>query len=133
MLLFPGGISFNTTERCGGQIRVNYQNKWEKVCQDDFPPRFREALCQELGCPGIQKNRSKALVINMSGICRKSKAEKCLKVCFTFQSEIDLTAALNCSSAHNDIRHCVVPKTCKNVPAEIYCKGDIGNRADESE
>lgn len=41
-----------TTERCGGQIKVNFRNKWENVCLIHFPSRFQEKLCQELGCQG---------------------------------------------------------------------------------
>lgn len=49
---FPGGIRFRTTGRCGGQIQVNYRNKWENVYLWKFPSRFKEELCQELGCQG---------------------------------------------------------------------------------
>lgn len=48
--VFTGGVRFRTTEHCGGQIEVNYRNKWEKVCLEDFSNQFLNKLCLELKC-----------------------------------------------------------------------------------
>lgn len=64
---FTGGVRFNTTGRCGGQIQVNYRNQWENVCQLGFPLKLKHKLCRELGCEGysssIDKSVKKSTVI----------------------------------------------------------------------
>lgn len=49
---FAGNVKFNTTEKCGGLIEVNYRNKWEKVCTRSVSPQRLEELCQKLNCGG---------------------------------------------------------------------------------
>lgn len=136
---FPGSIRFDTTERCGGVIRVNYRNKWENVCIREFPPQFREKLCQELGCQGYNANfripGSSYVVIFLlhlfsywkPDICCISKCgKKCLELYLLFKSKDYLETTLNCSLDHNDIRHCVSHKPCGRAQlARIYCYGNI--------
>ncbi|XP_071331666.1 scavenger receptor cysteine-rich type 1 protein M160 isoform X2 [Trachinotus anak] len=43
-------VLFNTTEKCGGQILVNYGHGWEKVCPLNLSQEFKKKLCQELDC-----------------------------------------------------------------------------------
>ncbi|XP_038586007.1 scavenger receptor cysteine-rich type 1 protein M160-like [Micropterus salmoides] len=99
-------VKFNTTEKCGGQIEVNYRNKWEKVCplNPSFTSKFKEMLCKNLNCGGlalkIQNNNNKKTDI--------------------------LETHLHCTTDHMDIKHCVIHERCSNVtPAEIYCDGYV--------
>ncbi|XP_045911254.1 scavenger receptor cysteine-rich type 1 protein M130 isoform X2 [Micropterus dolomieu] len=99
-------VKFNTTEKCGGQIEVNYRNKWEKVCplNSSFTSEFKEMLCKNLNCGGlalkIQNNNNK-------------KTDT-------------LETHLHCTTDHMDIKHCVIHEHCSNVvPAEIYCTGYV--------
>lgn len=70
---FPGGIKFSTTGICGGQIKVNYRNKWENVGMPEIPLKFKKKLCQELGCQGydskIEKSITKNKVIHLLNLC----------------------------------------------------------------
>ncbi|XP_034001175.1 scavenger receptor cysteine-rich type 1 protein M160 [Trematomus bernacchii] len=102
-----GNVEFNSTEKCGGQIQVNYRNKWEKVCPlaTTFPEKLLEKLCKKLDCEGYNSS---------------IKGSDDLK-------EVDLaTTTLSCTKDHNDPRHCVEIKSCPNEkPAEIYCNGYV--------
>ncbi|XP_044065919.1 scavenger receptor cysteine-rich type 1 protein M160-like [Siniperca chuatsi] len=100
-----GNVKFNTTEKCGGQIEVNYQNKWEKVClPESISSEFQDQLCEKLNCTGA-----------LPRLLRTYKKE-----------EVNLDTTLNCSKDHKDINHCVHNKTCQQVqPAEIYCHGYV--------
>lgn len=73
---FTESVKFNTTEKCGGQIVVNYRNKWEKVCLLGFPSQFQEKLCRLLGCDGhngnieiTNNNDVVNLCITLMGVC----------------------------------------------------------------
>lgn len=50
-------VEFNTTEKCGGQILVNYREKWEHVCLVNL--QAQELLCQKLGCGGHDRSFTK--------------------------------------------------------------------------
>lgn len=135
---FPGGIRFRTTGRCGGQIQVNYRNKWENVYLWKFPSRFKEELCQELGCQGYNASisvpkRNYVVILLLHhfsyqkpDICCKSKwGKNVFNSILLFKSKAKLKTALNCSLDYNDIRHCVVIHEARESgqPAEIYCNG----------
>ncbi|XP_037629892.1 scavenger receptor cysteine-rich type 1 protein M130 [Sebastes umbrosus] len=92
-------IKFDTSEKCGGQIKVNYRNKWEYVCPlTSFPSKLMDSLCVE--CDG--HNRSIKTPQN--------------------ESVVTLETTLNCASNTQDIKYCVRTQSCKDVKAaEIYC------------
>lgn len=85
LYFFPGGIKFSTTGICGGQIKVNYRNKWENVCLLGFPSKFKDKLCQELCCQGYDSNIEKSIrknkVIHRLNICVLSET-RCLLYMF---------------------------------------------------
>lgn len=54
--LYAENVKFNTTGKCGGQILVNYRNKWEHVCFGSPPSQSQELLCQNLGCGGYNSS-----------------------------------------------------------------------------
>uniref|UniRef100_A0A3Q1HC17 SRCR domain-containing protein n=1 Tax=Anabas testudineus TaxID=64144 RepID=A0A3Q1HC17_ANATE len=97
-------VKFNTARKCGGQIKVNYQdNKWEYICPMKFSPELMKKLCHHFGCGDY----------NVS-----IPAEETNKV--------TLRTSLECTEDHMDIRHCVSTKPCGEVkPAEIYCNGYV--------
>ncbi|KAM7410829.1 hypothetical protein PAMA_020998 [Pampus argenteus] len=97
-----GNIKFNTTEKCGGQIEINYQDRWEKVCSSD--KNHEDMLCKEIGC-----NKTKTPK-------RKTKIKS---------TPTNVETALECSKGQTDIRHCVFRRPCSNNnnPAVIYCEG----------
>lgn len=70
---FPEGIKFRTKGVCGGQILVNYRNKWENVCFRDFPLLFYYQLCYELGCgdynPIIKTSKTDEVIILLLPLC----------------------------------------------------------------
>ncbi|KAF3860011.1 hypothetical protein F7725_000266, partial [Dissostichus mawsoni] len=97
-----GNVKFNSTEKCGGQIQVNYRNNWEKVCPlaEPFPVKLLKTLCEKLDCKGYN-----------SSIKGSEHLEK-----------VDLATTLNCTKDNNDPIHCVKKNSCANKkPAEIYC------------
>ncbi|XP_070765856.1 scavenger receptor cysteine-rich type 1 protein M130 [Enoplosus armatus] len=99
-----GNIKFNTTEKCGGLIEVNYRNKWEKVSSELLSTEMKEKLCQNLGCTGFNSS------INLAN---KNK-------------EVDLKTQLGCTTYHKDIKHCVKDIPGKRVkPGDIYCNGYV--------
>ncbi|XP_022618651.1 scavenger receptor cysteine-rich type 1 protein M130-like [Seriola dumerili] len=94
-------VEFNTTEKCGGEIRVFDGNSWEKICPlGNLRPVFLDKLCNKLGCGGYIDQIRRI----------KNKNER-------------LNLGLNCTSNHMDIKHCVVSRTCTDRPAQIYCTG----------
>ncbi|KAM3616980.1 uncharacterized protein V6R79_000555 [Siganus canaliculatus] len=92
-------VTFNTTEKCGGQIQVNYRNKWEKMCAHEFRDDMKNKLCQHLGCGDSRK-----------------------KSVTSTKSRIRMETRLNCSSQHKDLRHCIRAAPCQTQPLEIYCE-----------
>lgn len=59
LFFFADNVQFNTTEKCGGKIEVNYRNKWEKVCLlQELSTEFKEKLCQELRCGAAINNNA---------------------------------------------------------------------------
>ncbi|KAK5923202.1 hypothetical protein CgunFtcFv8_000194 [Champsocephalus gunnari] len=99
-----GNVKFNSTEECGGQIQVNYRNKWEKVCPlaKPFPEKLLETLCEN--CEGYNSSIKGSEVFN----------------------RVDLETTLSCTKDHNDLMHCVEQKRCVGQkPAEIYCNGYV--------
>ncbi|XP_010774171.1 scavenger receptor cysteine-rich type 1 protein M130 [Notothenia coriiceps] len=99
-----GNVKFNFTEKCGGQIQVNYRNKWEKVCPlaEQFPVKLLKTLCEN--CKGYNSSIKGSEVFN----------------------RVDLETTLNCTKDPNDPMHCVEMKSCADQkPAEIYCNGYV--------
>ncbi|XP_041802231.1 antigen WC1.1 [Chelmon rostratus] len=93
-----GNVKFNTTEKCGGLIEVNYRNKWEKVCTRSVSPQRLEELCQKLNCGGYSGK-----ITN-----RKQRAK--------------VETTLDCSAGLNHIQQCVRPESCVlDQPEGIYC------------
>lgn len=64
-----GNVKFKSTEKCGGQIQVNYRNKWEKVCPlaKPFPEKLLETLCED--CEGYNSSIKGSEVFNRVNIC----------------------------------------------------------------
>lgn len=105
---FTESVKFNTTEKCGGQIQVNYQNEWKTVCQ--FPSQFKETLCQDLACNGF----------NNTIIPNSNKVN-------LYNAPLDTSyTEVNCTTGHTDIKHCKFRslKTC-NSREEIYCNSKL--------
>ncbi|XP_070694977.1 scavenger receptor cysteine-rich type 1 protein M130 [Pempheris klunzingeri] len=102
-------VELNTTEKCGGQIQIRYENNWKKVCPlTEFGREFKQKLCRELNCGDY--------ISNVKG---------------TYKERVSLDMQLSCSTNHMDIKHCVSLKSCQNVkPAEIYCNGYVGRGPD---
>ncbi|XP_054869240.1 LOW QUALITY PROTEIN: scavenger receptor cysteine-rich type 1 protein M130 [Amphiprion ocellaris] len=95
-----GSIKFSTTEKCGGNIQVSYRDKWKEVCiQKDLTIAMKHQLCQKMNCGNYN-----------SSFNSRNTEEK------------ELEMSLECTDNHLDIKHCVKKKTCKRVPAEIYCQ-----------
>ncbi|XP_029291818.1 scavenger receptor cysteine-rich type 1 protein M160 [Cottoperca gobio] len=98
-------VKFNTTEKCGGQIQVNYGDNWEKVCPltESFPKKLlnSEMLCENTDCKGYNNSINKN------------------------NKQVSMGITLICDNA-NDIKYCVQRKTCDGQrPAEIYCNGYV--------
>ncbi|XP_032375668.1 scavenger receptor cysteine-rich type 1 protein M160 [Etheostoma spectabile] len=98
-------VKFSTTQKCGGQIEVNYGLKREKVCPlNSFLDKHKDILCQKLGCGGHKKT------VDKNTINSKPQAPE------------DMETSLTCTEDHLDISFCVHRKRCTKVhPAEIYC------------
>ncbi|XP_053705321.1 deleted in malignant brain tumors 1 protein isoform X2 [Synchiropus splendidus] len=99
-------VKFRVTEYCGGQIEVNYQNVWEKVCsRTPLSPTHKNSLCKVIGCGA--NNETAERNANLP----RSETSK-LKTQFT------------CTDSHEDIHHCVAPGDCANsLPAQVICNG----------
>uniref|UniRef100_A0A4W6FY21 SRCR domain-containing protein n=1 Tax=Lates calcarifer TaxID=8187 RepID=A0A4W6FY21_LATCA len=98
-----GNVQFNTTEKCGGSIKVSYiKNTWEHVCTKELSDTFKEQLCKKLDCVGLNTTY------------RPSKREQLVS-----------SIGLECTDDHMDIRHCLNSNlSCEGVkPAEVFCKG----------
>nr|XP_040050187.1 scavenger receptor cysteine-rich type 1 protein M130 isoform X2 [Gasterosteus aculeatus aculeatus] len=99
-----GNVKFNTTEKCGGQIEVQYRDKWEKVCSGaPLGSEHLKKLCKEMNCGGH------------SGIQSKDNNDK-------VKSHLETT--LKCGNENLDIKYCLHKELCEtSKPAEIYCNG----------
>ncbi|KAM9350289.1 scavenger receptor cysteine-rich type 1 protein M130 [Symphorus nematophorus] len=100
-----GNATFKTTKKCGGQIEVNYRNRWEKLLS--FPPDFRNELCKnELHC-GVYN-------LNLREDNKKYKKD-------------DLETTVECTSDYKDFKYCIqhMSSSSKERPAEIYCNGYV--------
>lgn len=52
-LVFTENITFQTTEKCGGQVQVNYGRNWKNVCVDKDTlknSKLMNNLCKEMNC-----------------------------------------------------------------------------------
>ncbi|XP_067447489.1 scavenger receptor cysteine-rich type 1 protein M160 isoform X2 [Thunnus thynnus] len=103
-------VKFNTTEKCGGQLKVNYGKEWEEVCpldksiEKNHIKKVKKVLCESLKCGNpIEYNKPR----NVKGADTKA----------------NLGTTLTCTKDHKDIKYCVHQKSCEDTPAEIYCKG----------
>ncbi|XP_034393319.1 scavenger receptor cysteine-rich type 1 protein M130 [Cyclopterus lumpus] len=96
-----GNVQFKTTERCGGQIVVNYQGTWEKVCPlKSFPAERLKMLCEELRCNGTNAS------IQSQNTGKPASLE----------------TMLNCKDSNQEMKYCLSNQPCEKViPAEIYC------------
>ncbi|XP_056155908.1 antigen WC1.1 [Lampris incognitus] len=97
-------VKFNTTEKCGGQIMVQYRDEWEFVCPIESPDiNFKYRLCDALKCGQPYTP------------LRKKRVEK-----------VDLQTKLIYHKNIQNIKHCVHQEPCgKQQPAEIYCYGYV--------
>lgn len=102
---FTESIKFNTTEKCGGQVQVNYRNKWEPVCLLKFPDKFKEKLCQDLDCNGFNDSYDSKVILPYKY----------------------WETAMNCTEEHNDIKHCVTQRdvACSLQQQKIYCNSKL--------
>lgn len=51
--VFTENITFQTTEKCGGQVQVNYGRNWKNVCVDKDTlknSKLLNSLCKEMNC-----------------------------------------------------------------------------------
>ncbi|XP_075332264.1 scavenger receptor cysteine-rich type 1 protein M130 [Odontesthes bonariensis] len=98
-------VQFNTTEKCGGAIKVKYRNKWEKVCSSNInlSNKAKDQICEMIGC----SSRKNEELQTLSG-----------------PKEV-LQSSLICPLDGNDVRYCVKEQSCNSPesPAAIYCKG----------
>ncbi|XP_024915479.1 scavenger receptor cysteine-rich type 1 protein M160-like [Cynoglossus semilaevis] len=97
-----GSVWFSTDQRCGGQLKISYGDKLERVCPMDFSSKTSEDLCRALDCNGHNQT-----------LRTRESTEK-----------VNLEMSFKCEQNHKDIRYCVTSKSCTGVrPAEIYCNG----------
>ncbi|CAJ1055417.1 scavenger receptor cysteine-rich type 1 protein M160 [Xyrichtys novacula] len=101
-----GNVKFNTMEKCGGQVQVDYGNKWENVCtKAPMLSKHRKQLCEKLECQ--QQNTS------MYDPANKVASSVIL---------------MSCTDAHEDIKYCISQGSCGELkPAEVYCDGYSDN------
>ncbi|XP_068588843.1 scavenger receptor cysteine-rich type 1 protein M160 [Cebidichthys violaceus] len=101
-----GNARFRTTEKCGGQIEVNYRETWEKVCplkSAEFTQTHLEMLCRQLDCGGY----------------------KDMKIKYN-DEPVSLETSLSCDLNNRNIKHCLSHQSCKtDKPAEIYCNAHV--------
>ncbi|KAM8862387.1 scavenger receptor cysteine-rich type 1 protein M130 [Spinachia spinachia] len=97
-----GNVKFNTTEKCGGQIEVQYRGKWEKVCsQNHTDSELWKKLCNEMNCGDYTMTQNKI---------RNNPVKSSLEI------------TLQCTKENQNIRYCLSNRLCESSrPAEIYC------------
>uniref|UniRef100_A0A3P9LN34 SRCR domain-containing protein n=1 Tax=Oryzias latipes TaxID=8090 RepID=A0A3P9LN34_ORYLA len=81
-------ITFQTTEKCGGQVQVNYGRNWKNVCVDKNTlknSKLLNSLCKEMNC---EYNTNARLEKINEGIY------------------------LECPTDYNDIKYCVKAQPC---------------------
>ncbi|XP_017266705.1 scavenger receptor cysteine-rich type 1 protein M130 [Kryptolebias marmoratus] len=96
-----GSIKFNTTEKCGGQIKINYQNDEKELCVEADDKTLSKYICQENGCGWSGTDSTRISSIKVS-------------------SEL----SLKCPNTYRDMRYCVKKQTCTDSSvSSIICTG----------
>ncbi|TMS16568.1 Scavenger receptor cysteine-rich type 1 protein M160, partial [Larimichthys crocea] len=102
-----GAVKFDTTETCGGKIRVRYgDSKLSYLYFDSQDSSMKQKLCEALNCNGHNASVKKP----------KNK-----------EKEITMKAQLNCTKDNMDIRRCVTINDKTAKPFQIYCNGYKSN------
>ncbi|XP_044208356.1 scavenger receptor cysteine-rich type 1 protein M160 isoform X2 [Thunnus albacares] len=100
-------VKFNTTQKCGGQLKVNYGKEWKEVCPLN-DQRIEENPIQKVLCKSLKCGNPIAKPSDGGGA----------------NTRANLETTLTCTKDHKDIKHCVHPTPCTKIkPAEIYCEG----------
>ncbi|XP_055788854.1 antigen WC1.1 [Salvelinus fontinalis] len=102
-----GGVKFNSTQKCGGKIKILYRGTWESVCLPNMVSHGGDLLCEELGCGYPQPLLREQI--------EQSEEEK--------EGEIILETSLDCSEENHNLQNCVIKKNECKKPGVIYCKG----------
>ncbi|XP_047464036.1 scavenger receptor cysteine-rich type 1 protein M130 isoform X2 [Mugil cephalus] len=103
-----GAVTFNTSERCGGEIRMHYGRNREKVCYEtDLSPQMKENLCRQIGCDGYNGQEQ-----------RNNKRNAGPRDTFKW--------SLSCSQGCNDVKYCIKKASCyAGAFYKIYCNGYV--------
>ncbi|XP_074537958.1 scavenger receptor cysteine-rich type 1 protein M130 isoform X2 [Halichoeres trimaculatus] len=101
-------VKFNTTQKCGGQIQVDYRNQWENLCVvGSLQEKFKTQVCEKLDC---ERQNTSSHIPN--------------------SQQVRLKTPLKCTEAHEDIAYCITQGSCEgNKLAEVYCKGRAANHS----
>lgn len=103
-----GGVKFNSTQKCGGNIKVFYRGTWESVCLQNMFSQEGRLLCKELvGCGTPQRLLPDQI--------EQSEEEK--------EGKIIPETSLKCSNENRNLQHCVIKKNECKAPGVIYCEG----------
>ncbi|KAL6120115.1 uncharacterized protein ACO6RY_04539 [Pungitius sinensis] len=102
-------VKFKTTEKCGGQVLVQYRDKWEKVCYEKLDDSKKKTdylgkLCPEIACSGYA-----SLIKDDND-----------------QDTSGLETTLQCTGEEKDIKYCLRynNQPCESrKPARIVCNG----------
>ncbi|XP_041655928.1 scavenger receptor cysteine-rich type 1 protein M130 isoform X1 [Cheilinus undulatus] len=91
-------FKFSTTEKCGGQILVNYRSKWENVCLTKaLDPKYISQLCEG---------------------CSKSNGTQPT-------TKTTLGTTLDCTKGPAKVEDCVRQESCAGPAAMITCPGNV--------
>ncbi|XP_041712992.1 antigen WC1.1 isoform X1 [Coregonus clupeaformis] len=101
-----GAVKFNSTQKCGGGIKILYRGTWESACLPDLFSKEADFLCKKLNCGSPRRFQT--------GLIEKSDEEKGLKTPET---------SLQCSSDNTDLEHCILKEKRCEKPDVIYCGG----------
>ncbi|XP_024240911.1 scavenger receptor cysteine-rich type 1 protein M130 [Oncorhynchus tshawytscha] len=101
-----GGVKFNSTQKCGGNIKVFYRGTWESVCLPNMFSQEGRLLCKELGCGIPQRLRPDQI--------EQSEEKK--------DGKIIPETSLKCSNENRNLQHCVIKKNECKRPGVIYCE-----------
>ncbi|XP_029579848.1 scavenger receptor cysteine-rich type 1 protein M130 [Salmo trutta] len=100
-----GGVKFNSTQKCGGEIKILYRGTWKSVCQPNVFGKEGVLLCKELGCGSPQ-------ILRRDEIFPEEEKEQTIPA-----------ISLQCSPENRKLQHCVIKKNECKKPGVIYCAG----------
>ncbi|XP_056629485.1 scavenger receptor cysteine-rich type 1 protein M130 [Triplophysa dalaica] len=102
-------VKFNTTEKCGGFLGVQFRNKWESVC-GNISESDNEEVCKALDCkkgPALDEKQFAEMMAN------------------------DIQVTVTCPEKYQNINQCVQllqkekNQKCQNGRAKITCEGQV--------